>query len=328
MFPISLLCIFFANNVYGSVCTQNLGSGINYNCQPGTYPSIEQGGCVDCPQGYYCPGGRFALCCNLNTNGNFPESAERSDSIDDCYKNIDCHSSSDSIEQCKHYYNGQVRDCPTIRDAHIEYINGIAECYADTRSCKLFNSDNCSPDQISGMATRFANHYGSGWTIRTCKCDTAEFEDSTELFCHGQQNGIRPSLISVQNAGATITYDGSIEGYYCTRCIYDTDSDKYYANTTYSNDTCSLNTTQGHICKCETSNNFGYWRKGLCNTNINWSNENNICQRIPCSAGKTTSEILPTATNDSICHYSPQTKFCDANGCFNITDASDWSWGL
>ena len=327
MFPIFLLCVFFANNLYAAVCTQNLGNNI-YNCPAGTYPDIEQGGCRDCPEGYYCPGGHFAYCCNLNTDGNFPESAERSDSIDDCYKNIDCHGSNDSIEQCNHYHNGQVGDCPNIRGAHIEYTNGTTECYANTRSCKLFHSDNCSPEQISGMAEYFANHYNSGWTIRTCKCNYTEFEDNTELFCHGQRNNVQPSSNSVLNVSATITYNGSAEEYYCTRCIYDSNTNKYYADTIYSNDTCSPNITQGHTCKCDTSNDFGYWRKGMCNTYTNWTNENSICKRVLCPVGKTTSEILPIATTDSVCHYTDQTKFCDANGCFNITDAADggWNW--
>lgn len=280
--------------------------------------------CKKCAEDYFCTGWNNQEAeCSERTDGDFPKSEEGSDSIDDCYADIDCYDYDDSVERCERLYDNDI-NCSIIRGAHIENINGNDTCYAGSRRCRLFGSENCSESEISGTATRISGHSGNEWDISSCSCGVADFEDSTTLFCHGKQSGVRPSSSTVSNAGVAINYNGSRDGYYCTRCVLDNGNIKYYANTTDSNGTqCSPG--GNHVCKCETSSELGYWREGKCNSGTDWTG-NNICKRVSCPVGKTTNEVLPTDILG--CHYSPDTKFCDANGCFNITDADSgiWNW--
>ena len=321
-----LFIIFFTNLGYAlSYCDSNKGHP-GFNCGVGSFYDVDLPvpGCRECDPEYYCLGNGVAFCCNTKTNGNFPKSEEGSDSIDDCYADIDCYDYDDSVERCERHYDNDI-NCSRIRGAHIENINGNDTCYAGSRRCRLFGSENCSESEISGTATRISGHSGNEWDISSCSCGVADFEDSTTLFCHGKQNGVRPSSSTVSNAGVAINYNGSRDGYYCTRCVLDNGNIKYYANTTDSNGTqCSPG--GNHVCKCETSSELGYWREGKCNSGTDWTG-NNICKRVSCPVGKTTNEILPTDILG--CHYSRDTKFCDANGCFNITDADNsgnWNW--
>ncbi len=293
-------------------------------------------GCSNCPSnsnansiGYYCP--QNGICANGTPSDHgrcscpdgYPLSAEGAQNNDSCYKNIDCHDESDNTEQCKQSPRGNI-NCQNINGAHIENINGDSKCYAGTRLCSLFGAVNCTSEQISGTATRTSMHGDNVWSISSCSCGSTDFVNNDMLFCHGKQNGTSPSFATVPDVGSTITYDNYTNNYsyYCTRCILDNGNTKYYANTTWSNGQCSPG--NGRVCRCETSNDLGYWRDGGCNSTTDWTDDN-ICKRVPCPAGKTTSEILPTGILG--CHYTNQTKFCDANGCFNITNVpADWNW--
>ena len=304
----------------------------------GCYYLSNSGNCTDCPSnsnanstGYYCPQNGTCVDGTPSDDGRcqcptpFNLSTLGNADIENCYADIDCYNYDDSVERCEHHYDNDI-NCSRIRGAHIENINGNDTCYAGSRRCRLFGSENCSESEISGTATRISGHSGNEWDISSCSCGVADFEDSTTLFCHGKQSGVRPSSSTVSNAGVAINYNGSRDGYYCTRCVLDNGNIKYYANTTDSNGTqCSPG--GNHVCKCETSSELGYWREGKCNSGTDWTGNNtgnNICKRVSCPVGKTTNEILPTDILG--CHYSRDTKFCDANGCFNITDAGSGNW--
>ncbi len=314
MFIVFFTILIFTSNAF-AYCDSNMGNSA-YNCTQGQFLHPDLNECVTCPEGYYCTGNGIAYCCNSNTNGNFPESDAGAESDAACYKNIDCFASSGSTEQCRQYLRGYI-SCPNLRNLHIDIQDN--KCYTDMRACRLFGHENCDENQISGAANWSSDHGGSRWTVGSCSCGATDFEDPTDKLCHGKQGGARPSATSVPYASSTINYDTPTGGYYCTRCIPDNGNTKYYANTTFSDGTqCSPNTAQGRVCKCETSNEMGYWRQGTCNSNTNWTNANNICQRVECGAGQTTDTILPDTAND--CHFGDETRLCDDAGCVKLKD--------
>ena len=286
--------------------------------------------CNNCAADHYCPGSNNAqILCSDASNGTFNKSDEGAESEVVCYKNIDCFASGGSTEQCRQYLRGTI-SCPTLRNLHTDSNDG--NCYTNIRFCRLFGHENCDENQISGNATWSSDHSGNRWNINSCNCGATDFEDNTDKFCHGQQGGARPSATSVPHANSIINYDTSTGGYYCTRCIHDNGNTKYYANTTFSDGIqCSPNTAQGRVCKCETTDEKGYWRQGECNTDTNWENNNQICKAIPCNPGKTTNDVLPISENDSVCNFGSETQLCDDAGCISLdglggVSAPNWTY--
>lgn len=293
------------------------GALANDNCNPGYY--INNGDCEECGPRWYCEGGNTEpQSCPTN----YPKSELGATSINECYKDQDCHKPDDEIEQCKLYYNGTI-ECNTIEEAHLNPRTNT--CYANTRNCNVFGALNCaSSDQISGTATYLPQGTGGSmsgghrWDITDCVCNASDFEDTQERLCHGKSSPAIPSEQTVQNVDSIINYNTSTGMYYCTRCILDNGNTKYYANIDYTDgDHCTPDTAQGHVCKCETSNDKGFYRTGTCNSNDNWTSSNNICRRSQCDPGQTTSTILPEGIDN--CHYGSETKLCDdGGGCIEL----------
>ena len=286
-------------------------------------------GCRQCDENHYCPGDGTSPECQTP----FTDSDLGATSINECYKDQDCHKPDDAIEQCKLYYNSTI-ECNTIEEPHLDPRTNT--CYANTRNCNVFGAQNCESDQISGIATYLSQGTGGSmsggyrWDITDCVCNASDFEDTQERLCHGKSPAI-PSEQTVQNANDIINYNTSTGMYYCTRCIHDNGNTKYYANTTASDGTqCSPDPDNGRVCKCETSNELGYYRTGNCDTETDWApNGNDICIRKPCGTGQTTDTILPNSVND--CHFGGETKLCDDAGCVSLdglggVSAQNWKY--
>lgn len=304
--------------------------------------------CGRCGVGSYCQGGTSQQPNKFDCPNGFRKSPEGSTDISDCYKqtaNTDsggCEESDGTLNlQCGLFHSNSIPKCWNNNGEyntsyHTEPSNA-ENCYADTRNCSLFSSTNCENGQIDGIAEHSLSYSGGGavvrgWNITDCTCNNGEFEDAEFGFCHGKHSGAKPSGpdpddLRVTYITDTIDYNGISTTYYCTRCILDSGETKYYANTTESNGTqCSPNTNSGRVCKCETSDIKGYYRSGTCNSETDWAPDgNDICQRVACSAGKTTNTILPDEASQ--CEYTGQTKFCDAKGCFTLGDDFD-NWNF
>jgi hypothetical protein len=208
-------------------------------------------------------------------------------------------------------------------------VNGL--CYANNLQCASFTNNNCnSGSAISGQAEWYSSE--SEWDIMNCECGTAPFTDNTEKFCIGVNSGVKSTVRWIDYVTDQINYNSPTGGYYCTRCIHDNGNTKYYANTTFSDGIqCSPNTAQGRVCKCETTDEKGYWRQGECNTDTNWENNNQICKAIPCNPGKTTNDVLPISEDDSICNFGSGTQLCDDAGCISLdglggVPAPNWTY--
>ena len=334
---IIILTIFFAISNAFAYCDANKGNPV-YNCIPGQYIDPELNECVDCPEGYYCTGNGIAYCCNLNTSENFPKSNAGAKSINECYKdtaNGGCvESDGETNIQCGLFYQSSTPKCwdnngEYSTNYHTEPRSG-ENCYANTLACNTFNSNCDSAAQVQGNAT-YSSHGSSmsgvfGWHITDCTCPSAGFQDTTEHFCSGTGYNAQPSANIVTRATDNINYD-TFSTYYCTRCILDDNNTKYYADINFSDGTqCSPDLSHGRVCKCETAPDKGYWLQGTCNSGTNWTDASDICQRVPCAAGQTTDTILPNDATE--CHYTNQTKFCDAKGCFSLTEAELIEWHL
>lgn len=279
-------------------------------------------GCVQCPAGKYCPNTEPApQPCPTDT---FPSSELGATSANECYKdtaNGGCVTSDGTTNpQCGLFHPNSIPKCwdnngEYSTDYHTEPSGGET-CYANYLTCSYFTNNNCdSGATISGTARFYPSE--REWDIDNCQCGATQFTDNINKFCIGVSNGTSPTVRWIDLVTDYINYAGTSTGYYCTRCIPDNGNTKYYANTTFSDGTqCSPNTAQGRVCKCETSNEMGYWRQGTCNSNTNWTNANNICQRVECGAGQTTDTILPDTAND--CHFGDETSLCDDAGCVKL----------
>ncbi len=319
MFIVFFTILIFTSNAF-AYCDSNMGNSA-YNCTQGQFLHPDLNECITCPEGYYCTGNGIAYCCNSNTNGNFPESGAGAESDAACYKNIDCFASSGSTEQCRQYLRGFI-SCPNLINLHIDPQDN--KCYTDMRACRLFGYENCDENQISGAANWSSDHGGGRWTVGSCSCGATDFEDPTDKLCHGKQGGAKPSATSVPYASSTINYDTPTGGYYCTRCILDNGNNKYYASSE-NGDGCTANLASGTVCKCETSTYHGHYRRGKCNSNENWDNNgSDICTRVPCDIpGTTTTELLPTSTDNSVCKYTRYTILADPVDDFTLGDIAD-----
>lgn len=235
---------------------------------------------------------------------------------------------------------------------HIEGTGNNAKCYSNTRNCNLFTTENTAVSNVSGLAEwklRNTNNQTYEWDVVNCKkqeeyngnnCEGIEIE-SPSISC----NTISDCHSWVQNATSDITYNNN-SGYYCKSCNagYEVNNSTDANNQTtcdtgLCSDSSSANTcdrsiqtsSQVYICKCGAINR-GYYRDSVVDL---CDNNNNNCKRSfstflglfngdvnqPCGPGQTTNG---GATSEADCHYTTQTRFCDAHGCFYL---SGLSWG-
>lgn len=174
------------------------------------------------------------------------------------------------------------------------------------------------------------------WDVSGCTCteNTNTLNEDRKCYGHGtfkaiQSNPNSENINPVHSIWEHIIFnDNDPEDFLCVKCA----PGPYYAN--YLAGIKSVDS-------CIEVPGFGYYREqsqsNYCNDNNNngvtWSYnsngqlDNNPCARKPCPVGKTTSVLGPIGSG--ACHYTDQTKFCDAKGCFHIDDApGNWNWGL
>ena len=251
-------------------------------------------------------------CKSFNEPGNFPPI--------DCttYNSTDCP----SAQGCGLVYAGQGSGTTPVY--RCTYLNNIGASVEQT---------NCAHENITGNAHWVArddenNTFGFGyWDVSACKCGfNNQLNDSMHCYGNGSYPIMENAPISiVHSVGEHIIFNPEAHSsdFVCTKC----QAGPYYVP---GND--NVVTVTG----CEPVPSYGSWRKpkhnGYCNDDNNngttWTYplDGNPCPLKPCPAGKTTTEYGPIGS--ASCHYTNQTKFCDANGCFNITDAADggWNW--
>ncbi|MBQ1927990.1 MAG: hypothetical protein II179_02900 [Alphaproteobacteria bacterium] len=315
MFPIFLLPV----TVYAAANCPNIHDATTCGATAGCY---WNGTCGLCPANYFCTGWNNNLrSCEEATNDNFNLSFAGSTSVEDCYKTINCKWANDSDTECRHYQNGTYV-CSGTNSNGIHIENG--QCYIGHRDCSLFYTTGCS-GTIYGDA-----QWNSGiWNVTLCECRQEEFDD-TANFCHAKRNKKAYST-TVTSVNDTIIYtNGELKKRWCISCL-----DGYYIERNNilsadgSNNECIVgeesNGGQYAVCACTVAPQ-GTWIS-TCNVSYPILDPDSIqCSPTNCPAGKTTNSIGSTSIND--CHYTNQTKFCDAKGCFNITDAANdgWDW--
>ena len=302
------------NGLNESACLAKAGCQFNNNY------------CQQCDKHNYCEANSQPKSCAENTNG-FDKSDYGSESVNECYTDIQCLKPDNEAEQCRHYYDQTVSNCPTIITPHLESNGGSISCYADTRECKYFGiaANSCTQQNISGTANW--HPLSEDWGVGNCQCGATTFTDSTTRFCSGTQSRVHPQTTTVEYATSVINYNGTASGYNCTRCIPDNGNNRYYASSD-NGDGCVANLQSGTVCKCETSTYYGHYRTGKCCTSSNdcpeWGNANNICTRVPCDIpGTTTTELLPTSANNSVCKYTRDTILADPVDDFTLGDIED-----
>ena len=261
-------------------------------------------------------------CKSFNEPSNFPPI--------DCtaYNSTNCP----DTQGCGLVYAGQGSGTTPVYQC--TYLNNIGASIEQT---------NCAHENISGNAHWIAPDGGNNtlgfsyWDVSECKCDYSAIQYNSNANCYGTgtypsifNNTSTPNINTVHSIGEHIIFNNDDpETFICRKCA----AGPYYAN--YLSGLHTVN-------KCikipdNLYHGYGYWRKpsapGYCDGGDNgilWpaTLTTNPCDIKPCPAGKTTTEYGPIGSDS--CHYTDQTKFCDANGCFNITDAADggWNWGL
>ena len=271
------------------------------------------------------------------------------------------YSDTDNTAKCRQYYreSGTFVSCngdtgtddsnvnnSATSDYHIEGSGNNAKCYSNTRNCNLFTTSG-TVDGVSGEANWLENTSSQTYKWNAANCIKQKEYNGNN--CKGIQiekppincNAANDCHSWVQNATSSITYN--YYGYYCKSCNagYEVNnSTDATCSTSLCTDSSSANTcgsNQVYICKCGAINR-GYYRS----TQVNLCDNNN-CKRSfnaflnlftgnvnqPCGPGQTTNGGA-TSVND--CHYTERTRFCDAHGCFYLSNLSwdatnGYTWG-
>ncbi len=254
-------------------------------------------------------------CKSFNEPSNFPPT--------DCtaYNSSNCPSD----QGCGLVYAGQGSGTNPVYQC--TYLNNIGASIEQT---------NCANENISGNANWVSQDDENNtlgfeyWDVSACKCRfNNQLNNSEHIHCYG--NGSYPIMENapisiVHSVGEHIIFNPEAHSsdFVCTKC----QDGAYYVPGNDDNVVI--------VTGCEPVPSYGFWRKpkhnGYCNDETNngttWTYplDGNPCPLKPCPAGKTTTEYGPIGSGS--CHYTDQTKFCDANGCFNINDAANggWNW--
>lgn len=206
---------------------------------------------------------------------------------------------------------------------YIDAVNAPLETTTFTGNSDQTQGTNC-PDgaTISGNATWVENSDSHGyWNISQCKCQITNQEIS-DAKCYGSSFRSADTNYTVHTIYENIIFTNTSTNTTCQRCLRDDSNHKYYVP--------DYGFSGGVVTACTDSPaQKGRYRDGSyggCNIDSEWGNlQGNPCSYKKCPAGKT-SEGLPIGVDG--CTYSPQTKFCDAKGCFTLTEGQLVEWGL
>ena len=337
----SLLLLVPATTFAAINCQQITGQNAQTTCE-NTAGCHWENECYTCVQHHYCPGDNNAqILCSTAGDGTFSNSDEGATSAEECFKPdpITCEKPDGTPDNtCRHYNTNtnpyRCRFNGGWRSAHMEDDDA---CYYNIRYCKNFNNIGCDTfldDQLE-MANAGANwqQQQGQWNVQRCVCTNGSFTDNIR-HCNGTHSYVLPESNTVNSATGRVEYNKYEENvldlhqsssYYCASC-----QEGYYVSNTHqsSNPTgftyCKKpDSASVVVCNCEEI------PKGWYVENCNWDANNltsNPCPKNRCPAGQT-SDAGSTDGSDS-CHYSQDTKFCDAKGCFSLTEAELRYWGL
>ena len=318
------ILLFLPIYAYGSITpTCPSDSGL-CDSTPGCKSMI--GGCQACGPGEYCPGNGVIKTCTTEAGSDFEFSPDGSTAITDCYKKIDennnyCEKENgENIGTCGLFYPNGTPKCWNANTGeydenyHTEGNGTNIKCYSNIRNCKLFNKSGCD-GPVSGRLKWSVDAYWTAiGTTYNCACEKKAVSYNS---CIADVTYSLTDITPDTSANATITYAPS--SYECKKCP----AGKYLALSDFtSNSQC----TGGNVaCSC-TDTDKGYYSTGC---NINGVQSISSCQQTPCpKPGQTTNDV-GAGTSVGDCHYSSETKFCDAAGCFTISDAGNnnvWNW--
>lgn len=240
-------------------------------------------------------------------------------------------------------------DCP--RYEQHAWLNHSFElkCFPNTVECSFLvnninddiaansNIQTCENGIVTGNAYWLSkdnpeNNLGyDHWDVSGCQCQYNGNLLNQDAHCYGNgtynaifNNTSTDNVNTVHTVGEHIIFDTEHSSdFVCTKC----QEGAYYVP---GNDNVVI------VTGCEPVTGYGAWREpkntGYCNDENNngatWTYplNGNPCKLRNCSAGKTTNVLGPIGSDS--CHYSHQTKFCDAKGCFQINQAdfNDWEF--
>ncbi len=268
--------------------------------------------CTQCTKSHYCPAGELnrKKCSDLG-DGTFTLSDIGATEEEDCYKMLGCDNNGTLVNNCKYYYREYQSGIPAVYcggdddpNAHIEDNS----CYMNERDCSAFDTNSCTGTK-TGKATYLPEPDMQKWSVQNCKCKEQNVNDTTK-HCIATKNYTASGTVA--NVGGTINY--TLSNYYCTGCIgghYVTPDDitpQQY---------CQAPSGNIKVCKC-TPVNQGYYMSS-CSFGYPLSSQPSSCVTpTPCPAGQTTDGTGATSLTE--CHFTGETQFCDAGGCFTLDE--------
>ena len=217
--------------------------------------------------------------------------------------------------------------------------------------------------EIAGAATWTGNYWNIENCVYNPTGDS--HQPLSHLFmakhCYTKNLSWKSYLPSIASAQTEIEYDitysnPTLGGYYCDACeagyIVDPDSSEktnpdvqfhfYYAYQDPYNggitieydywkyDDCKQDDHETYVCKCSqipqgyyTEGDDCNWEYAQFHHQLSLADVHEFCHYYSCPAGKTTDG--PGANGYSACKYRTNTKFCDASGCFSLSDINSWT---
>ena len=322
--------------------------------------------CTQCEEGHFCPGqNSLTSCPNWYANGGicscpseFPRSTQGTLEETDCY--IQCSRTSDNADYttencgvtklnvqnndcnitCKNSQN-QLTSYTFAEDYHVEMdANNEYGCYLNERPCNLFRAQYSIGNEITEINPNDSNQASgtaiwteeNGYQIKdpnatvndtSCKYQLTN-RDYADKACKATII-FQPNEWTISSANNTVSF--VVSGYYCTSCIDDVTISLYhYPSTNTNNSQGCINPIDPEeqyyqVCLCNKIPQ-GYYRTVIWNYQLNPSAGNYIAA---CPHGQTTNNPGAGVNIDS-CHYSADTQFCDARGCFKLDDINSWDF--
>ena len=186
------------------------------------------------------------------------------------------------------------------------------------------------PDNVFAQWVPGDEYEPGHWDVSRCRCEMTSVLDGANCYGYGYKNAdvTTGDPYTVHSIYENVIYQDDLNNAsYCTRCLEDTDSIKYFVEYGYDS-------TEHKVAFCNSTYEAAQFRKKgrylrhSCSTA--WENPtsltSNPCPRVACTAvGTTTNELLPIQNNtpiEQICVYGSETRICDTDGetCIPLQD--------
>lgn len=214
------------------------------------------------------------------------------------------------------------------RNVHIEG-NNTDHFYHNYMKCEVFGHlpADCVVQDDETMRPRWTHTAGSDvgfWDgIDGCSCiqENSLYDENGEYkYCYATKKR-EPNVVTVSSVNVTLHYT-RIPEYYCTECIPGAVA---VVSSPHPAATGSCKKPEGSdftVCNCTVADKG--WYVDTCTWQYPLSEEQmDTCQINACPAGQTTDSTGSTSVD--ACHYTADTQFCDAAGCFSINDIQNWT---